>query len=500
MINSTGHKKPVSIQASFDFEFPTGTKEKQEVNTITSIPWIKVAKGAPYFVTEQGEPWTPIGQNDGITWPELSGAFRRKDLTAVEAYFSMLSKHGVNCLRLMLEYCQDGNRYLEKPVGHFRPNMVRMWDDIFSLCEKYALRILLTPYDTFWMWRRWSHHPYNKINNGICNKRSQWLLCPETRNAIKSRLYFVTQKWGASGVIFAWDLWNEISPSHGGNSAKGFSGFIDDIGSFLRKTEMELHGRAHPQTVSVFSALLKKHQGISENIFQHPTLDFATIHLYENNTIDNPKNTVDAAISTGKLTRQVTNEINDKRPFFDSEHGPIKTFNGYRKTLPAEFDEEYFRHMQWAHFASGGAGGGMRWPYRYPHVLTTGMRKAQLALSGFMSLISWKHFDRVNLNQEIILSDEGLTAFGCGDGTQAIIWLLRTNAIGKDRLIDKNARAALFYASIPMLGQGSYHITLWDTVSGKALQKFEENNNGILKLLLPAITTDLAIAIRRLQE
>ncbi|MEO5995334.1 MAG: hypothetical protein ABIN89_01470 [Chitinophagaceae bacterium] len=499
MVNSKSRKKPVSIQASFDFEFPVNTKEKQEINSKhASIPWIEVAKGIPYFITEHGDTWAPIGQNDAITWPELAGAYRRKDLASVDAYFSMLTRHGVNCLRLMLEYCQDGNRYLEKPVGYFKPNMIRMWDDIFSLCEKYSLRVLLTPYDTFWMWRRWSDHPYNIINNGVCSKRSQWLLCPEMRNAIKNRLYFVTQRWGASGVIFAWDLWNEISPSHGGNSAKGFSEFINDIGSFLRKTETELYGRAHPQTVSVFSSLLEKNHGLTENIFQHQALDFATIHLYENNTIDNPKNTIEAAISTGRLTRQVINEIKDQRPFFDSEHGPIKTFSGYRKTLPTEFDEEYFRHMQWAHFASGGAGGGMRWPYRYPHVLTTGMRAAQLALSGFVSLISWKHFYRVNLNEEIKLSDEGLTSFGCGDNEQAIVWLLRTNAIGKNKLLEKNTRAAPFYAFVPLLRKGSYDITLWDTVSGKALRSFEEINNGLLKLSLPGVSTDLAIAIKRI--
>src|SRR3712207_8786775 len=52
------------------------------------------------------------------------------------------------------------------------------------------------------------------------------------------------------------------------------------------------------------------------------------------------------------------------------------------------------RHMQWAHFAAGAAGGGMRWPNRRPHVLTEGMRKAQHALAGFLPLIDWAHFRR----------------------------------------------------------------------------------------------------------
>ena len=41
-----------------------------------AMPWIKVAKDAPYFVTETGQAWTPIGQNDGIGWVDLEGLFR----------------------------------------------------------------------------------------------------------------------------------------------------------------------------------------------------------------------------------------------------------------------------------------------------------------------------------------------------------------------------------------------------------------------------------------
>jgi hypothetical protein len=45
----------------------------QLIKPNTALQWIQVAKGAPYFVTEGGEDWTPIGQNDAITWPELQG-------------------------------------------------------------------------------------------------------------------------------------------------------------------------------------------------------------------------------------------------------------------------------------------------------------------------------------------------------------------------------------------------------------------------------------------
>src|SRR3954463_528307 len=164
-----------------------------------NLPWIEVAKDAPYFVTEEGKDWAPIGQNDAITWPELEGIFRQKDIAGVEKYLQMLANHGVTCLRLMLEYCHGENRYFEKPVGRFQPNMIQLWDDMFALCEKHGLRILLTPYDTFWMWLRWKHHPYKKSNGGPCDKRNQWLLCADMRTAIKQRLAFATERWGGSG-------------------------------------------------------------------------------------------------------------------------------------------------------------------------------------------------------------------------------------------------------------------------------------------------------------
>lgn len=118
------------------------------------LPWVQVAPRAPYFITETGEPWTPIGQNDAVTWIGLRGIFRARDLPAVEDYLRMLAAHGVTCLRLMLEYAQGECRYLEQPAGRFKPNMVRLWDDLLPLCERHGLRVLLTPFDTFWMWRR----------------------------------------------------------------------------------------------------------------------------------------------------------------------------------------------------------------------------------------------------------------------------------------------------------------------------------------------------------
>jgi len=211
----------------------------------TALPWIETRPGLPYFVTEHGQTWTPIGHNDAVTWPELAGMFRRRDLGGVERHLQALKASGVTCIRLMLEYCQGEHRYLERPVGHFAPNMIRLWDDLFLLLERVGLHVLLTPFDTFFTWVRWRHHPYNRRNGGPCASRRRLLTCPDTRAAIKARLAFASDRWGGSPALFAWDLWNEMHPAHGGDDLTVFAPFINDVGPWLRAREIARHGRAH---------------------------------------------------------------------------------------------------------------------------------------------------------------------------------------------------------------------------------------------------------------
>ncbi len=443
----------------------------------------------------------PIGQNDAVTWPEFAGLYGRKDFDSAERYIKMLAAHGVTCLRLMLEYSQGSRHHFEKPAGRYRPRMIELWDDLFVLCEQYGLRILLTPFDTFWLWIKWNRHPYNVKNGGPCADRKKFLLCRETREAIKARFAFCIERWSGSGALFAWDLWNEIHPSYAQDSAECFNEFIEELSLFVRARELEVHGRAHPQTVSVFGPHMVLDKRIPETIFRHPCLDFASTHFYEEGTIDCPANTVDAALSTGRLMREALGELRDIRPFLDSEHGPIHTFKDHHKTLPAPFDDEYFRHMQWAHLCAGGAGGGMRWPNRKPHSLTPGMRLAQRGMALFLPLIEWRKFDRRNSNEEVRVSAPALKAVACGDTEQAIVWLLRTDTIGANGMLRRDAEPLTATVEAPSLRPGTYRITGWNTFDGEAVWDVAVLNtreNGLV-FETPGIATDLAFAIRKVE-
>lgn len=462
------------------------------------LPWIEVRPGHPYFFTEKGAAWTPIGHNDAITWPELAGLFRRRDLPAVERHLRALKAAGVTCLRLMLEYCQVEHRYIERPAGVFPPNMVRLWDDLFALCERVGIYLLLTPFDTFFTWIRWKHHPYNSKNGGPCASRRALLTCEATRQAIKARLEFATRRWGASPALFAWDIWNEMHPAHAGDRIEPLAAFVGDLAPWLKALELKLHGRRHPLTVSVFGPELVNSPDLGETIFRHPELDFANIHLYEKGTIDKPRNTVAPAIATGRLMAAAMAEIRDQRPLFDSEHGPIHAFMDKKIVAPEAFDDEYFRHIQWAHLASGGAGGGMRWPNRDPHVLTPGMRREQSALAAFLPLIDWTRFDRRCWNERLVLGANGFAAFGCGDEGQAILWLLRTDVTGRDGTIKADVGLRNLTLECPMRA-GRYRIRFFDTkaaaVTGETIL---DSVDDALRVPVREFGSDLAVAITRL--
>lgn len=461
-----------------------------------TLPWIRRAPGVPYFETDAGEAWTPIGQNDALTWPELRGLLNG-DLAGVARHLAWLRESGVTCLRLMLEYAETDDCYFEAPDGAWNDRLVAAWDALVGLCERSGMRLLLTPFDTFFTWVRWDSHPYNQANGGPCAARTALLTCPATRARIKRRLTFAAQRWGGSGAVFAWDIWNEMHPVQGGDQLGCFEGFIGDVAPCLRRVEREAHGRSHPQCASVFGPELDWKPWLREPIFRHPELEFASTHLYAEGSIDDPADTVAPALAVGRLMADALGEIVDQRPLFDSEHGPIHTFKDKGITLPEAFDNEYFRHTAWAHLASGGAGGGMRWPNRNPHALTPGMRRLQRAMAGFLPLVDWQRFRRRCLNADLRVDGEGVAAMGCGDADQAVLYLLRTGPLLEDRRVDPRPGEPV-RVRLPSLGGGPCRATLWDAGEGRVLGEAEVRRGSEGAVVeVPQFGADLAVAVRR---
>lgn len=465
---------------------------------------IRIAPGGRYFETTGGDPFLFIGPNDAISWPGLAGLYRRRDLDAVDAYLADMAANGVTILRLMLEYAHREGRYFERRArgggGGLVPNpeMVRLWDDLFARCEGHGLRVLLAPWDNFWMSRRWQRHPYHRANGGPADVPGDFFTSDAVIQATINRLRFVVERWGASGVLAAWDLFNEIHPYWGG-TAQVQAEVIERISNALREMELKTWGFTRPQTVSIFGP--QPTPEYEPLVFRHPCLDFATTHIYHSEAIDHPRDTVRPALSMSNWVRYALERMPSDRPYLDSEHGPIHLFNDHRRYLPESFDDEYEQHLMWAHLASGGAGSGMRWPARHPHLTTAGMRRAYHSLARFSELVDWRTFTPHDARADVEVNLPGIHLFAVGSNEQIVAYLLREVPKGFKGGTLPASREPMCSMRMTLRGltPGQCIVHVWDPGTGKpvAQGEYTVGNDSAVSVPLPPMRTDLALALVR---
>lgn len=462
----------------------------QDITLPTYQGYISVAPGGRYFVDEAGQGFIVIGQNDGVPWPGLSSLLHGAP-GPTETYIRDLRDHGINVSRVMIEYAQQPHTYLENPVGAFSESVTAFWDTFIELSEQHGLYLLLTPYDTFWQSHNWDAFPYNVTMGGPCETRRDWLRGRACIDAQKARWRYIIDRWGGSPNIFAWDIMNEID-IWWGSTMDEIEAYVDEMAAFVREYETERWGRTRLITVS--SAAPVPEGALGRIIYRHSALDFANTHLYIGPDIRQPDNPIGAGpMMAGGVLRSLE-AIDDNRPYFDSESGPID-----RWIINPRFDQEYHHNMSWGHLAAGGAGSGMRWPYTDPHFILPELRDNLLALARFASTIDWANFPSRNISAEVQTSRREIIDAACSDGRTAIIWLLLDRRRNQDVTFE-NASVTIR----DVLEEGSYTVEFWETYEGYILQTVEARVvDGSLEITIPEFELDLkdlALIVRPAQN
>lgn len=450
--------------------------------------YISVAPNGRYFVDEAGQGFLVIGQNDGVPWPGLSALLNRANPEATEGYVRDLRAHGITVSRVMIEYAQAPHTYLENPVGTYSESMLQFWDDFIAIAEAHGLYLLLTPYDTFWQHHNWATYPYNAEVGGPCATRREWITGAACIEAQKARWRTIIDRWGGSPNIFAWDLMNEIDIWWGANSTE-IDAYITEMAAFVRAYETEKWGRT--RLIGVSSAAAVPDGALGRVIYNHPALDFANTHQYLGADIKAPKDTIGAGPAMAGGVALSLESIRDKRPYFDSETGPIDEW-----IANPNFDAEYHHNMSWAHLAAGGAGSGMRWPYTTPHWILPEMRDNLLGLARLAATIDWANFDSRNVGRSLFTNRREILDTGITDGQTALIWLL---------LDTRNDESVTFAGAVvsfsDLLEPGAYSVEFWETYDGRVLTTMPLTvSAGDVEIPVPDFDEalkDLALVIRR---
>jgi mannan endo-1,4-beta-mannosidase len=406
------------LQERFDRSRARFVREAQNPRPLvkTSVPredFIRVMPGGRYFVHADGRPFIPIGYNHNPDWPELEQSnplAREYDPTRTDRWFANLKAHGVNIVRLMVETPPSGN--VEEPVGTIRPEHVRWLDHVFLAARKHDVKLMVTPYDTFWMNLRSDASPYWSFNGGPIKEKIEFYTNPRVVQAQKRRMRFLIDRYGNLGEVFCWEIMNEADLWWGA-TAEQLTAWSRDMAKYVRDYQRRKWGRDH--LVSMSAAENMPRGAMAELFYRSPDFDFATTHLYIGAS-KAPKEPFEPAENIETGVEYALGQIKDNRPYLDGENGPID-----RWIEDPKLDEQVFHNMSWSHLASGAAGSSLRWPYRNPHHLTAGMLQTLKKMRVFTDAVDWKAL--AGREAEVTVSPQaGVTASSFATDRAALVW------------------------------------------------------------------------------
>lgn len=346
---------------------------------------VRVMPGGRQFVDGKGKPFIPIGYNHNPDWTELHHANPMNpesyDPARADRWFANLKAHGVNVVRMMAETPPSGN--LEDKVGTFSPEHMIWLDNLVTSARKHDVRIMLTPYDTFWMNLRADASPYWTMNGGPVDpaRKIEWYTSPPVREAHKRRNRWLIDRYGNLDTIFVWEPMNEADIWWDPNPEQ-LSAWADDILKDARTYQKSRWGV--DRLFSISSAHPMPTGGFAEFMFRRNDLDLANTHLYIGASRRQPKDPAEVVAAEAEGIRHALRQIRDNRPYIDTENGPIDDWIEDEK-----IDDAVFHDQSWAHLASGGSGSGFRWPYRGPHHITPGMLAHLKRMRAFTDAVDW---------------------------------------------------------------------------------------------------------------
>ena len=461
--------------------------------------FIRIGPSGSYFELN-GKAFVPIGFNYGVDWPAFAnlwtgnvGGIKWGDPEAVEKTFSEWHSYGVNTLRIFMEDAADpsGSALFENKFGQVNKPLIKVWDYIFEYAKKYDIYLVIEPFDPFWISKNWNESPLNVKNGGPLISLNQFLSNQKIIRDTEFRFKFFIDRWGESSHILAWEINNEIDLWYGKNNSSSINNYIRTISKFITDYEILKFGEHHLITISTAAPVLKA--PLANVIYDNKSLDFVTTHLYLP-AVNNPTSTVKPAIEVAQAVADNLKKIDCSKPYFDSEDGPI---NGC--SLPSPSIDEYFHNMLWAEFSMGSSSPGLKWPYlSSSYIISVELYKA---LSDFINSpgIDWLRFKACPAVQNLKIreSKEYVIPFSCGDKNARIVWLLKNT----DKDI-KNVNFTSLYVTVSDLKNGTYTVELWDTYTGRILDKRDINtHNKEIKLNINlSHRKDVAIKVYRNPE
>lgn len=235
-----------------------------------------------YMRYDNNEPYIPIGHNVG--WWGDDGT------TIWENTFAEMSSVGENWVRIWMTHFYQGTllewrayKQYYGGVGVLSLPIAWKLDRMIESCEQngIAIQLALQHHGQFStnVNPNWDDNPYNIIHaatdGGFLNTPDEFFTNAEAKRITKYKYRYIVARWGYSGAVLAWELFNEVQFTNGWqNNPASVINWHNEMAAYIHSIDPFNH------TVTTSS-----HGSGFENIWNLPDIDLIQVHYYGTNTI-----------------------------------------------------------------------------------------------------------------------------------------------------------------------------------------------------------------------
>ncbi len=238
----------------------------------------------PYYMRyDNNEPYIPIGHNVG--WWNEDGTDQWKDT------FTKMGRVGENWTRIWMTHFYQGttlewrsHKQYYDGVGVISLPIAWRLDRIVESCEQngISMQLALQHHGQFSTSTNpnWDDNPYNIIHaatdGGFLENAADFFTDPEARRITKYKYRYIIARWGYSGAILAWELFNEVQYTDGWrNDRASVVDWHDEMASYIKSVDPFGHLVTTSSDGSGF-----------ENIWTQDNIDLVQVHYYGSYTIN----------------------------------------------------------------------------------------------------------------------------------------------------------------------------------------------------------------------
>ncbi|MBL9206150.1 MAG: cellulase family glycosylhydrolase [Opitutaceae bacterium] len=196
------------------------------------------------FVRGEREPYLPFGLN--LAWG--SDAFYAHA-------FSQCQAAGLNWTRVWMAPWAEldlswlpPERGASPAAGHLDLAVARRWDRILDLAERAGVAVQVVVFSHGQLSTEvnpvWATHPWAVAQGGFLQRPADFFTAPEARRHTRTKLRYLTARYGHSPAVMAWELFNEVNFTDAWRLQRAEAEVVrwhDEMAAWLRRNDPHSH-------------------------------------------------------------------------------------------------------------------------------------------------------------------------------------------------------------------------------------------------------------------